>query len=617
MSTCILAAVAVVMTFLGAAGGPVPPPTATPVDLVVSGRTSTLRSITVECVGQNVPETYSGDQVKNAKGFEWYVSRHYALQTDYDASRARQLLTLLELAYPHYVELFGREIPGIEHTRMAVIYGASTDSLRAALEADGIAWDFGGGGVAFERINAAFNYPSGTLQYHQRYIMLHECVHLYQLCLNGSIMNTPGWYYEGVADATAHHVWEEAAQRLTMAVIDKPTVNNWYDLGLSAYAGSPFTAGDILSGKRGGRDAGFLLVNYFSSRPDLLARWRIWRDEMFRLNKYGSYQDDSARLIEELFGAGRLDADFDRWLRGRRSSFHYVDWGWEQDADAMMSYGWPQTGAYSQTDLNFIPSAVPAYDPLVMDYPLQPRSTLVDAVRRGVDEPTVGCLVGFAANPDSGVAGMALGVEGRSFAKVLVEQRKRLVIDATEVGGTRRELEFTDAFRGGTAKTFEIGLTIRIGRDALEVTARGGDGGPEETATLSLPLEESVRTRLVSRPMAVLSRDGRHWVTPYVDDARQGEPDLSVAAPPNRWRFGLGDELSMMERAAWRLGDAAPPSLLALRDRLLAAGGGDAAVEAGVRADFVEELGVVMADVENSGAPEGSVAAALGELRRK
>jgi hypothetical protein len=64
------------------AGETVPPPAQTPVDLLISGRTSTLKSITIRKVGQMIPETFSGMRVKNTEGFTWYVSRHYALKTN-------------------------------------------------------------------------------------------------------------------------------------------------------------------------------------------------------------------------------------------------------------------------------------------------------------------------------------------------------------------------------------------------------------------------------------------------------------------------------------------------------------------------------------------------------
>ncbi|MFI5386146.1 MAG: hypothetical protein ACHQ50_08505 [Fimbriimonadales bacterium] len=592
----------------------VPTPLQTPVHLVVSGRTSTLGSIVIRNSGDAIPKTFSGNRLKNAAGFDWWLSRHYALQTDYKPDRAKYLLTILELAYPHYAELFGREPAGIDEKRMAVIYGSSKESLKTVLDADRIAWNFGGGGITFEGFNAAFNYPSGTLQYHQRYIMLHECVHLFQDCLYGTTMTTPGWFYEGIADATSHHVWEAARQRLTVNVVDKPTINNWYDAALEEYAKNPFKASDILGEKRGGRGLGFLLVKYFDTDPVRLMRFRVWRDELIRLAKYRTYQQDSARLIEEIFGAAKLDADFDAWIKARRSSFHYVDWGWEQDGDAMMSYGFPQTGPYSQTNLMFLPKEKASYYPLVMDYPLHPQSPLVGKVERGGDQPTVGCLVDFKQDADGGVAGMGLGVQGRSMLTVFIDQRRRLTIDATDLGGEKQTLEFPSAFVQATAKSFQVGLTIKITGEGVEVTARAGDGGSVQIARLALPLRQALIDRLLSRPMAVVSRGGLHWVTPYVDDARQPDPDLDVTAPANRWRTVLEPELYRLTRAAWRLGDQAPASLVALEDQLA-----DAArhgQDGSVRTAYADRLNQVVADIKAChGAPE-SIQESLAEIRR-
>src|SRR5262245_10648624 len=244
------------------AADPVPLPSETPVDVVVSGRNSTLKKIVVRNVGDAIPPTFSGDRVKNTPGFVWYVSRHYAFKTDLPDAEARRYLTLLELAFPHYVELFGRELPDLDRKRMAVVYAKDKDSLAAALKSDGISWDFNGGGITFEGRNAAYQYPSGGLQYHRRYILLHECAHLYQMCLVGTTTSMPNWYVEGVADALASHVWEQAANRLTINVVDKPTVNNYWDEGLRRFHGKPFTISDANPRSPqakvvAGRDVGF------------------------------------------------------------------------------------------------------------------------------------------------------------------------------------------------------------------------------------------------------------------------------------------------------------------------------------------------------------------------
>src|SRR5262249_54503572 len=159
--------------------------------------------------GNQVPRTFSGDRVKNTPGFAWYVSQHYALKTDYPEATARSYLTLLELAYPHYRELFGREPAGMEDKRKAGGYASSSEALKKALASDGLVWNFNGGGITYEGYNCAYQYPSGSLLYHQRYILLHECTHLFQICLTGNFSATPGWYFEGISDALGHHVFDE------------------------------------------------------------------------------------------------------------------------------------------------------------------------------------------------------------------------------------------------------------------------------------------------------------------------------------------------------------------------------------------------------------------------
>lgn len=614
MCKSFLSALTMFLWVSSAIGGEVPPPAATPVELVVSGRTSTLVSITIQDVGQEIPATFSGDQLKNSPGFTWYVSRHYALQTDYDAARARHLLTLLELAYPHYVEAFGQEIPNDQTTRMAVVYGASTDSLRRVLLGDGIDWSFHGGGITFEGIRAAFNYPSGSLQYHQRYIMLHECVHLFQMCLNGTVGNTPAWYFEGIADGLAHHVWEESAQRLTMGVTDKPTITNWYDDGLEDFTRTPFKLSDLLGADPSSRARSFLIYTFFSSTPDRLARFRVWRDEISKLGPGQPWREPSARLMEQLFGTAKLDADFDAWVRTRRSSFHYVDWGWEQDGDTLFSYGWPQSGPFSQTNLNFPPGQTPVYDPFVMDYPFHPQSPLVGAVERGVPEPTIGCLIGFQDTPDTGAAGLGLGVEGRSMVRILIEQRRSIVVDGTDLGAGKSATELGEEFRAATAQTMEVGLTVRIAAEGLEITVRGGKPGNIQSVVVTLPLDQAQRQRVLSSPVAVLSRDGRHRLTPYVDDRRKPEPDLSIAAPPNRWRFALQPRLQALVRAGWCLGASAPASLHDLQDELAGLAGTPESRSRSAIERIEERLSKVRLDIRSSGADEASIEAALEEL---
>jgi hypothetical protein len=71
--------------------------------------------------------------VENTPGFTWYVSRHYALKTDFSNKQAHEYLELLELAYPHYRELFGVDLPDLDEKRMCCIYGKDREALIRAM----------------------------------------------------------------------------------------------------------------------------------------------------------------------------------------------------------------------------------------------------------------------------------------------------------------------------------------------------------------------------------------------------------------------------------------------------------------------------------------------------
>ena len=109
----------------------------------------------------------------------------------------------------------------------------------------------------------------------------------------------PSWYTEGVADLLSHHVWEAGRQRLTLNVLDKATDINWLDRALRRFGERRFTATDIARGTVRDRDVGFLLVAYFMTDVERSLKFRIYRDELFRLNLNNNYQERSDALIEE------------------------------------------------------------------------------------------------------------------------------------------------------------------------------------------------------------------------------------------------------------------------------------------------------------------------------
>lgn len=582
--------------------------------VIVSGRTSSRVDVPVAPLGTLIPPTFSGDRLHNSEGFAWWVSQHYALKTDYPEERARQLLTLLELAYPHYVALFGREPEGIAGKRLAICYAASKESLDRALKDDGITWDFGGGGITYEGINCAYCYPSGSLQYHQRYILLHEGVHQFQQALVGACRVTPGWYYEGVGELFASHVLEGDYARLTVSVFDKATTHNWLDEGLAELARTGLTPSVVH--ERGGADRGmgFLLTTFLSNTPEREAKLTVWRDELHRLRLYGENTKVSSGVLQDLYGPWeQIDREFAEWTRTLRSTFHYAEWGWEQDGNTLWSYGFAPEGRLSQTDVNLPPGEAVQYSPFRTDYPAEPQSPLVSEVHSGVPEPSVGCLLDFSRNPGRGVAGIGLGVvapgpesSAPGSLRVLVDQEQTLVLDGSDLGLPVDRSPLPDDFRAAMASSgHRLGLTVTIVADRLALDLRALAAGAGEPLLLSheYPIDEPARQRVLSRPFTVLARDGYHGVTPYAETARRPEPDLSTPAPANRWRNPGQARLCAVVGASWRLGAQAPALLAALRQQLVASSEDRATHLAAVTA-YDEALPRLLEAIDTSGAPD-------------
>ena len=533
---------------------------------------------------------------------------------------------------------------------MAVCCASSAQRLGDALKTDGLSWDFGGGGITFEGHCCAYTYPSGTLQYHQRYILLHECTHLYQMLLTGTVYDTPTWYYEGAADALASHVYDAARQRLTVGVLDKPTTHDYFDEGVAELARTPLSAEAIHDGA-GSRGANYLFVHFLNDDPDRAQKFRLWREAMPRRASRDRCLAASSRLMQELFGPwSRINEDFRAWLGSVRHAFHYAEWGWEQDSDTLWSYGFAKNGRLSETDVLLPPGEKPAGSPLRMDYPLGPASSLVGPVARGTAEPTVGCLVNFSQSPATGRAGLGLGVVASTsgpsaepkpeatvtksggvtvislapprpagpapgYLAVLINEERELVMDGTALGAGYRSAALPKALHDAAATSHQLGLTVQIGKGTLEITVRVRDATTAETVAwrASWPLTAEVRERLLAQPMAVLSRDGRHGVTPYFDDGRRREIDLMIAAPPNRWRNPGDRQLAALYRAAWRLKEKTPGSLVDLKASMLAAVG-DVDRQNAALADFNRQVGRILKDVEACGAPADAVREVLVDL---
>ena len=200
--------------------------------------------------------------------------------------------------------------------------------------------------------------------------------------------------------------------------------------------------------------------------------------------------------------------------------------------------------------------------------------------------------------------------------KLLIVQGKELAMDGADLGIEKKTVPFPEAFReAAKAGGHRFGLTAKTAKAALEVTLRAG-ADPTKLAefTASLPLNEAQRERLLSKPLTLLARDGWHEVTPFFDDRRRPEPDLSVPPPPNRWRNPGDHALAALTKAAWRLGEHAPAPLTQLRDKMLAAASGDPAAQKQALADFDGQAVALVRAVRECRAEQEAKSHALAAL---
>ncbi|HUU30858.1 MAG TPA: hypothetical protein VMY69_02010 [Phycisphaerae bacterium] len=617
---------------VSSAAAVVPQPAETPCEVVVSGPTSTLKSITIVSVGQEIPKTYSGSRVHNTPGFSWWVSRHYALKTDYPKEMAEFYLTLLELAYPHYVNLFGREPEGIEDTRMTVIYASIWERIHEVLRSDGLAWVGGSGGVTFERVKAAYQVQIYDVEHvwdQPRYIVIHECVHLFQSCAAGSIHITPVWYLEGVADRLANHVYDSSKKRLTVNVFDKAGPIYLPQEGVERFRGEPNLTLEGQTISMGyGRDTNVLACAFFNSTPDRMQKFRLWRDAMFA--KEGTHVE----LIEKIFGPWeRLNAEFREWVGERRLTFSAPGRQWSQDADTLWAFNSPPgSDQWSYMDVFLAPGEKPQPDPWRLDHPGSERPSLVGPVERGVPEPSVGCEVDFSKGPREGRAGFGMGVieappqpkEGEPAGdgpkpgclKVLLDAAGSLVIDGDEIDFPGTTLPLPEAIKQAMAAGgHRAGITAKIGRKELVITVRARDPKAEKDAEFvaAVPLMPAQRQRLLHEHLALLAQGGWHGVTHFFDPGRVPLPDLTVPASPDPWRNPGDKQLYSLYRAERALGDRAPASLVKLKRLLLDAADKDPPAQQAALETYRERLPQVAADVRAL-KDESLASAGLAEL---
>ena len=118
----------------------------------------------------------------------------------------------------------------------------------------------------------------------------------------------------------------------------------------------------------------------------------------------------------------------------------------------------------------------------------------------------------------------------------------------------------------------------------------------------------------MSRHMAIIGRGAYPLITPWIDDGRRLPPDLSKPAAANFWRFEGMDRLLTLYKAAWRLKDKTPKSLLALKAEMLDAVDKDADAQTAAVSAYESRILDIVSDVRRCDAAAQPKALALADL---
>ena len=311
----------------------IPTPKSMIAEVITHARVATVKQIDVVYIGKQIPFTYSDGKVSNTDGFEWYVSKHFALKTDYPAERATFFLELLELSYPYYVEFFGMEPANIDQQRIASTYATDNNKLRNAMFDDGFnrGIHHTAGGEAMYYNQVGYSFPTERPQ-HQRYIAIHETMHSYQMAL-GNYPWTPSWHGEGLGDSTANHNFNSDKKQLTVFGHDVP-IFDMMSWGLASYQkyDQPSIV-DIHNRKRFDRGLNVLFIQFMYNNPEYSQYIKVYHQEVMRQQTASRVR--SLEILQAIVPDWPLlESDFATWVSNIIQTHIVASRGpWEMDGN--------------------------------------------------------------------------------------------------------------------------------------------------------------------------------------------------------------------------------------------------------------------------------------------
>lgn len=523
-------------------------------NITVQGYTSTLNHMDIEFLGKTIPYTYSDGKIGNSRGYDWWVSKHFALKSDLPKEKVILYLELLEMAYPHYVALFGMEPPNIERQRIAVVYGSSRDRVREAMLDDGflrgVHKNAGGETMFYNR--AGYNFPSHR-EHHQRYIVIHETMHAFHMALNGHSTWAPNWITEGLADSIAHHVYNPKQKQLTVMVFDRAPMN-YIETGLKQYysAGKP-TIEQINDDPALKRGLNFFIIHYLLSSPERAQYFAYFVEQLRLANPHSEATLSTANeLLKNTFKDWqKIEQGFADFVQNINPSFHIVSGPWEQNGNA---YWLRNTHSKELSRLDINPAATTSHP--VMDFPAPKPSSLINVV----NENQVAALIEFeSAQLHRGKIGIALQGKrseqnqqyrstfiGKQQAaddqllSLLIVDGERIVINAHNSNDFEpKQVALSPELKNALNTHNKLAINLTLEQTQLGVNLQTRNGSRVITQQFTLPLAQQLLEELNSEKISLLSTNNNHKITPYLFPHKVSNRQLNALKPKltNPWFY--------------------------------------------------------------------------------
>ncbi|QQX78471.1 hypothetical protein JK628_12830 [Shewanella sp. KX20019] len=562
----------------------IPSPAAMKANVLHNARTSTVVDIDVAYVGKQIPFTFSDGKVANSDGFDWYVSKHFALKTDYPAERAKFFLELLELSYPYYVEFFGIEPANIRNQRIASTYATTVGKLRLAMFDDGFnrGVHHTAGGEAMYYNQVGYSFPTERPQ-HQRYIAIHETMHSYQMAV-GNYPWTPSWHGEGLGDSLANHVFDSEKKQLAVFGHDVP-IFDVVSQGIDVYSKEKPTLVDIHNRAKFNRGLNVLFVQFMYNNPEYSQYMKIYHQEIIK--RQTASRAESLTVLQDIVpNWDALEQNFKQWAENIVQTHEVATRGqWEMDGNMFYKRKTSYQYGPQRLGFNMTPAQIPGFTPFQNDFPQAAASSLTLPAKRGVAQPTLAYVINFdKAQITQGSIGMALGAQSTAEntkakqdsywgwkgantdtdpqLRVEIKSANTLVIDGRTLGAELKEialpLDIIESINNQDKP--QLGVSIQIKQTEVIYTLKAKNAN---TFIVELPITAGIYAALINNSFGLVSTDNQHGITPFIDDGRDLNPnkvDLATSAPTNAWAF-KGDSLSLrFARAIWKAGDAAPKS---------------------------------------------------------